>query len=264
MPLPIAHGRIAGHAACFAACDKADLGEPAAGAAASGRIACLHAIGVDELLRALDAGVRHWLVARGDCDTCPRGAAARLAETLARLNDALAARRDPGIRLKEVAPRRWLRAQAASAAVEASRRKLFGARALAECVAPLARDLARFHFAGPGPLPHAIHLDLERCVACHACARVCPDGAIRLEEGLPAYILEHRACGGCGLCVDVCDREAIRLRRWESGADSVLRLKAGECRACGTAFHAFAEPAHGLCPPCAERPGRRRADRIKE
>ncbi|MBN1179524.1 MAG: 4Fe-4S binding protein [Anaerolineae bacterium] len=47
----------------------------------------------------------------------------------------------------------------------------------------------------------------EDCVACGACAEVCPEEAI--SEGDPIYVIDPDLCIDCGLCEDECPNGAI-------------------------------------------------------
>ncbi len=47
------------------------------------------------------------------------------------------------------------------------------------------------------------------CVACLACVRVCPTGAIEVQE--PLVRIEDEACIRCGLCVPACPHDAIEV-----------------------------------------------------
>jgi diguanylate cyclase (GGDEF)-like protein len=47
------------------------------------------------------------------------------------------------------------------------------------------------------------------CVACLACVRVCPTGAIEVQE--PLVRIEDVACIRCGLCVPACPHDAIEV-----------------------------------------------------
>ena len=46
-------------------------------------------------------------------------------------------------------------------------------------------------------------LDKTRCVACGACANVCPRGAISVFHGCYAKV-DIDVCVGCGLCGKTC------------------------------------------------------------
>lgn len=47
-----------------------------------------------------------------------------------------------------------------------------------------------------------MQVDREKCTGCGACAAVCPNGAIHMEEGRP--ILDAEACIFCGKCTRFC------------------------------------------------------------
>ncbi len=47
------------------------------------------------------------------------------------------------------------------------------------------------------------------CLGYGACANVCPQHAIRIEDGLA--IVDKKLCIGCGKCVNVCPRKLIEL-----------------------------------------------------
>jgi len=49
----------------------------------------------------------------------------------------------------------------------------------------------------------------EKCTGCGACASVCSQNAITLED---VAIINPDKCTGCGACVDVCPREAIIMK----------------------------------------------------
>lgn len=64
----------------------------------------------------------------------------------------------------------------------------------------------------PFPVPRHAALPLleielaDGCIACEACFRACPTGAIKLEESPTSWALVFRAdrCVGCEVCVEVC------------------------------------------------------------
>ena len=61
--------------------------------------------------------------------------------------------------------------------------------------------------AKPGD-PHTLksHIDLEKCVGCLKCIKICPNGCIS-EEGIIASV----ACRGCGWCEAACPVDAITM-----------------------------------------------------
>lgn len=52
-------------------------------------------------------------------------------------------------------------------------------------------------------------IDPSACVACLACVRVCPTGAVEVQELLVR--IEDGACIRCGLCVPACPHDAIEV-----------------------------------------------------
>ena len=57
--------------------------------------------------------------------------------------------------------------------------------------------------------------DLERCIACAACAVACPPNSIQMESdtraGTITWSIDYGRCIFCGRCEEVCPLEAIRL-----------------------------------------------------
>ncbi len=52
--------------------------------------------------------------------------------------------------------------------------------------------------------------DKNRCVACGACVKVCPVGAISVYRGAWAEV-DLEKCLGCGLCAKTCPAGVITL-----------------------------------------------------
>ena len=258
LPLNFARGEVAGHGAHFASCERL-LAEPL-----PGRLPCLNAIGLDDLLRARQSGGLAWIVAHGNCQACPRGGEPGWLARVEDLNQALAARGKPGLIVKDLPEARWhalFKSCVPASAVATGGRRLFLCRLLPADDAAIPRDRL---LEGDGPRPWSIFIDAWRCVACHACVRTCPENAIRLEERPePAYRLDHAGCTGCGVCRDVCDRGAVRLLPWRQAEADVVPLRTGTCRACGVDYLSpTAGDARGLCHICIERPDRPRLFRV--
>lgn len=47
-----------------------------------------------------------------------------------------------------------------------------------------------------------MQVDPDKCVGCGACARVCPNGAVTMQDGRP--VLDRKACTFCGKCTNFC------------------------------------------------------------
>lgn len=54
-------------------------------------------------------------------------------------------------------------------------------------------------------------VDIEYCVACGACMKECPFGAIKIEKGIYAKVDEEK-CVGCGKCAKICPASIIEIR----------------------------------------------------
>lgn len=54
-------------------------------------------------------------------------------------------------------------------------------------------------------------VNVNECVACGCCARVCPKGAIRIWKGIAAKV-DLEKCVGCGLCARECPASAIGIQ----------------------------------------------------
>ena len=56
---------------------------------------------------------------------------------------------------------------------------------------------------------HAVP-DRELCVACGACAEVCPRGAVTVWRGSYS-VVDDSLCVGCGRCAGECPASVIRI-----------------------------------------------------
>lgn len=59
-------------------------------------------------------------------------------------------------------------------------------------------------------------VDKDYCVACGTCAKVCPLGIIKIEQGVFAKIDEDK-CVGCGKCAKSCPASVIDIKKVEVG-----------------------------------------------
>lgn len=263
LSFPSTRWHIDGVWVAFAACDRAETQS----GDANGCIPCLHAIGVSQLLRLHGDGVRRLILARGDCDDCPRGGVSRIDQSLDRVNALLANRGLALIQSRVLPSQRWSLAIRAAKAQhrppKLGRRAFFSgilsgavetALELSERQRPEVSD-----FVPPGRLVpgtgglalHAPHIDATLCNGCDACGRLCPHDAIRVEPH--AYVLDPDGCTGCGICVDVCEPGAVSIRSMDTDPQGRLTLHRRRCTACGVDFHTPSPPTGrgDPCPICA-------------
>lgn len=56
--------------------------------------------------------------------------------------------------------------------------------------------------------------DRGRCVACGACVKACPKGALSIHRGCYAVVKEE-VCVGCGKCAKTCPADCITIKERE-------------------------------------------------
>lgn len=109
----------------------------------------------------------------------------------------------------------------------------------------------------------AVRLQVSRCDACGACARLCPSDAIRIvdrpQEGgaSVALRLSMGECIGCGVCVDVCSPAALTqaVPLTETVTQRWLNMSNVNCERCGKTYRVLqGQPSAvaGLCPGCRQ------------
>jgi 2-oxoacid:acceptor oxidoreductase delta subunit (pyruvate/2-ketoisovalerate family) len=56
--------------------------------------------------------------------------------------------------------------------------------------------------------------DFDKCTGCGTCARLCPEGAIKMElkNGKQKPRVDLNYCKGCGLCAEECPVKAIIMK----------------------------------------------------
>ena len=250
---------------------------------------CVHALGWRDLLRTHQQQEQEqeqplWLISTGDCATCPRGSAPRLAERVTQLNRLLHSRHRPLVTLIMLEAPCWqalLEQTQADIGPATTRRGLF--RTALRSVLTTALEATGLEDADEGsvsaPLaawpevgaatlfPWVPILDPTRCNGCDACIRLCPHQALTLEPAesaesaepaesaaqSPAYRIEARFCTGCGICRDVCDQGAVRLEALQSQHQQRIPLVAGLCSVCAAPYHRPADPGTtpSRCRICA-------------
>ncbi len=58
-------------------------------------------------------------------------------------------------------------------------------------------------------------VEMDACVACGCCAKVCPRKAITIDHGTYAHV-NMDLCIGCGLCAKECPASIILIKEIQS------------------------------------------------
>jgi len=241
-----------------------------------GVIPCVHAIGLDHLLEVYREGVRAVLYTHADCANCPRnGSGASFSRLLENMHSLLRSRAMATLAVQAYSPAEWL-----------ARREVLLSQGIADAGADTTRRSFLRDMAGkamqqgmrsvkiPFPkmeerrmsidqwlrstgkdaiYPAAPVIDWDRCTACGACVKVCPNGALRQLQDPPAFVTKPGYCTACRLCEPVCEQKAVRVEEWVSCRMEVTPLKEHRCRSCGVEFFQIEVQEAGTgdqCPIC--------------
>jgi heterodisulfide reductase subunit A-like polyferredoxin/coenzyme F420-reducing hydrogenase delta subunit len=68
-------------------------------------------------------------------------------------------------------------------------------------------------------------VDSEKCVLCLTCMRICPHGAVSIDEGKKSARVSLITCQRCGICAAECPVGAIQLPRY---TDEQIRAELGD------------------------------------
>jgi len=71
----------------------------------------------------------------------------------------------------------------------------------------------------------AAAVDADKCVLCLTCLRICPHGAISIDQERNAARVSSVSCQRCGICAAECPAEAIKLPRF---TDEQVMAEVGE------------------------------------
>ena len=96
-----------------------------------------------------------------------------------------------------------------------------------------------------------IELDVSSCILCGACAKVCDEQAILIEEN--QFIFDEKRCTGCMSCQVVCFPKSIKVKSQvaKNNQPTVYHYYDAQCEKCRLAFLSWQPNAH-LCPICAQ------------
>lgn len=237
-------------------------------------MACIHALGLDDLLTLYHRGIRRLALCTAECSSCPRNTVNGFDTRLAALNELLSDRGAARFSVRHFSDSQWtslheqmVTAQSHSNPV--SRRSWIRGLASGE-LKPRTRRVAlgewNFPQTPPGTLlpsasrdvrmPWAPYVVAQRCNACMACTRLCPHQAIELadNEGAASLRIHAERCTGCKICVDSCASDAISIASIALPGPEIIALQRGRCGACGVAFLVPEESPlsdNEHCPTCS-------------
>ncbi|HIP68199.1 MAG TPA: 4Fe-4S dicluster domain-containing protein [Chromatiales bacterium] len=218
-----------------------------------GVLSCLHTMGLHDLLSFYRQGSRSLFFLHEDCDQCFRGKGIRVQDRIKQLNSLLSQRNLPEFKIRRLTKTRWLSLQKEIKQFSkqpVTRRNFL--RKIAADVAEKSLDstvskkTSQPEYLSPGKLLPARNnndqrfyfpeININKCNACHACVRLCPHDAIRLDEEIERYEISADNCTGCKLCVDSCDQSAINVAFWRIPQSISIQLRENICSACGVTF----------------------------
>ena len=246
-PRQILHGKWRDRRVAAVACEHSGV------RIGPGMLACLHTLGERELLRLKQLGISNLITCGGDCGNCPRHHGRTLQQHLQRVNRVLTPRRRGRLVQVRTDVRHWQRL-ADSLAETRKDQPVINRRAFFRVSIERSTQLLDLHteaqqkFLAPGelltdtspnlPLPYVPTINATRCIACHACARLCPQGAIELvnAQHASAYQLTPTTCTGCGICSDSCENDAVRVDNGVTPTVTRIALSRSRCQSCGTLF----------------------------
>ena len=251
------------HTISLIACEKANLPQT------TGIIPCLHSLGLTDLLKLYQQGVRGILMTQGDCDDCPRQPDVTLTMLLENLNQALKQRGVQTLLVRKISSEKWLQQQNLPPPKgKNTHRRDFLQRSLQHVAKESLQAQGLIEeeetFLPPAQLlpqtgkvsilPHVPEIDATKCDGCGACMQLCPHDALKIDEEKQQFVLDAINCTGCHLCVDVCVPKAITVKQWILPDNTVIPLHHGQCQRCGAPFQrpvAF-ETEKNLCHICRQ------------
>jgi len=218
-----------------------------------GVIQCIHAIGLTELLRLYQEGVRAILTTTGDCEgceACPKTSDSQLPDRVEALNLSLAQRQRPMIHYRVLPQSSWEGYQQHLPPLQVTQtvtRRYFLQRSWqatsqaylqAGSPAPFLPPATLFppSVKAPASLPYVPVLNAQQCNGCGICFKVCPHEALSINTANHCYHIDAEQCTGCGLCEDLCSEAAITIQQWVLPDKADLPLHSTRCHRCGAPF----------------------------
>jgi len=184
---------------------------------------CLHSIGIFELLRLYQQGVRLLAVTNPDCDACVYGTAVRLKINIASLNKLLESRGRRKLKVLELNESKSAKWRATLKPMpELQKRRGFMKRAFRlttstkippkqPTVISMSSLLPENIGAKQNIYPFAPKIKEDKCNGCTSCVKVCPHQAIVLNNEQRQLEINPENCTGCRMCMDICAVNSISL-----------------------------------------------------
>lgn len=119
------------------------------------------------------------------------------------------------------------------------------------------KNNAPFHVAYHESLP-LLQLNLQPgCTVCEACFRVCPTGALQIEESPDEWALTFQTdhCVACGVCLEVCQPQVLDAApscnaQPEQATITLIRQRKQRCVRCDR--HFASSTTQKTCPVCRD------------
>ncbi|MEW8683632.1 MAG: 4Fe-4S binding protein [Candidatus Thiodiazotropha endolucinida] len=251
------------------ACDKAGITHK------DGTIPCIHIVGIKDILKLYRKGYSEWFVATGRCTECMRNRGVKFSERVEQINSALSVNTITPISYRRLSSSEWQHISSLlvedHAASRFSRRGFLqgmiegGLRPISVIFNLYEGETDEYTTLGElipakgesSVWPYAPQIDAVQCNGCDACARLCPHGAIDLNDTGERmyYSVEPQLCSGCGICVDICNAQAISVNEWSRLKHRDVALERMKCSCCGNQVHVPTESrvrSQQHCRICAQ------------
>ncbi len=208
------------------------------------KIACIHSIGLKELLNFYLNEIKYIYITIGDCNNCynPKQNIFNSFDEINKL--------EVDIKLFNLDKNTWeneLKKVKSFHKTSLTRRdflRSFTAKTIDTTLKAtnlITEERSSFTLADIVPklklkiLPFMINIDENKCNGCDICFKLCQHKALFISN--LKYIIDSQFCTNCNLCIDMCNEEAIKIIKFQPNEIYEIELKEQVCNACGVSFH---------------------------